>query len=322
MKKVHVQRYNATYKQAWDSFVSDAEAHSILFYRDFMEYHSDRFQDYSLLVFQEKKLIAIFPANIDGEGILHSHQGLSYGGVLFAAHTYFETNIYAYTLILEYLNQNSIDEISIKSIPSCYKTNSADTLVFNWLDADAFRVDTYSYIPKALYEKPNKDRSKYLKKASKSDLIVEESSDFSGFWQNLLIPNLNKRFGVPPVHNIEEITRLSLLFPDQIRLFQITHNKKVRAGIVIFYHRDVAHAQYIAGDEVRSDGALDYLIDFVIKKYNPAKTFSFGTSSEAQGKQVNGGLLYWKESFRAVHDVQQFFRIKTANYTKLIDRLQ
>lgn len=322
MKKVHVQRYSASLKEVWDTFVSNAEVHSILFYRDFMEYHSDRFQDYSLLVFQENKPIAIFPANIDSEGIVHSHQGLSYGGVLFATHTYFETHIYAYTAILEYLNQNSIDEITIKSIPKCYKTNSADTLVFDWLDANTFRVDAYSYIPKALYEKPNKDRSKYLKKASKLDLIVEESSDFSGFWQNLLIPNLNKRFGVAPVHTIEEIIRLSLLFPDQIRLFQITHKKKVRAGIVLFYHRDVAHAQYIAGDEGRSDGSLDYLIDFVIKKVNPAKTFSFGTSSENQGKQVNGGLLYWKESFRAVHDVQQFFRIKTANHTALMNRLR
>jgi hypothetical protein len=48
------------------------------FYRDFMEYHEERFQDYSLLIFEEDKLIAVLPANRVGDTV-YSHQGLTYG---------------------------------------------------------------------------------------------------------------------------------------------------------------------------------------------------------------------------------------------------
>ena len=37
-----------------------------------MEYHSDRFTDYSLMVYEDQKLIAIMPANIDENGDVHS----------------------------------------------------------------------------------------------------------------------------------------------------------------------------------------------------------------------------------------------------------
>ena len=47
-----------------------------------MEYHADRFQDFSLLVFEEDILQAVVPANyIDNQ--IFSHQGLTYGGFVF-----------------------------------------------------------------------------------------------------------------------------------------------------------------------------------------------------------------------------------------------
>ena len=46
-----------------------------------MEYHKDRFQDYSLMVFDENKLVAVLPANrVEVE--VFSHQGLTYGGLV------------------------------------------------------------------------------------------------------------------------------------------------------------------------------------------------------------------------------------------------
>ena len=83
MKRIYIQRYSEADKQAWDTFVSSADVHSVVFYRDFMEYHSDRFTDYSLMIFRENKLIAIFPANKNSKDALHSHQGLSYGSIIF-----------------------------------------------------------------------------------------------------------------------------------------------------------------------------------------------------------------------------------------------
>ena len=52
-----------------------------LFDRNYMEYHSDRFIDHSLLFFQDSKLLCLLPANVH-EGILYSHEGLTFGGII------------------------------------------------------------------------------------------------------------------------------------------------------------------------------------------------------------------------------------------------
>ena len=46
-----------------------------------MEYHSDRFEDFSLMVYDKSELIALLPLNII-ENKVYSHQGLSYGGLI------------------------------------------------------------------------------------------------------------------------------------------------------------------------------------------------------------------------------------------------
>ncbi len=322
MKELYIQRYSAADKQVWDTFVSSADVHSVLFYRDFMEYHSGRFMDYSLMIFKENKLIAIFPANKNSKGAVHSHQGLSYGSIIFKPFVSFEIRLKVYKQLLNFLDNKSIKNLYIKSIPSCYSKDNSDYLIFQWLEAECVRTDIYSYIPKASYIKPNRNRMRHLKNAMTAEIEIRSSNEFSEFWNQILIPNLEQRFNVKPVHSVAEIEQLALSFKKQIRFYGAYQNGVIRAGLILFIHRDVVHAQYSAGDENRIDGSLDYLLDFVIKKYNPNSTFSFGTSSEKQGKQINDGLLYWKESFRSKNDVQQFFKIKTKNHTRLINRLK
>ena len=79
--KWEIVRYESARKQRWDSFVRDSRNATFLFLRDYMEYHSDRFEDHSLLAYRNGKLVAILPANAVGD-TLYSHQGLTYGGWL------------------------------------------------------------------------------------------------------------------------------------------------------------------------------------------------------------------------------------------------
>ena len=71
--------YNDSYKSEWDSFISVSKNSTFLFKRDFMDYHSDKFKDNSLLIYKNSKLVALFPLNI-ADGKVYSHQGLTYGG--------------------------------------------------------------------------------------------------------------------------------------------------------------------------------------------------------------------------------------------------
>lgn len=322
MEDLRVERYNEANKPAWDDFVSRLEAHSILFYRDFMDYHKDRFEDYSLMVFQGKKLLSILPANIDDDNVVHSHQGLSYGGLLFESNASFNLRLAHFAAVMRFLSSRAIKELFLRNIPNCYRTDNSDMLVFDWVEAKLYRTDIYSYIPKGVYIKPNNDRNKYLKKAVKEKFEIRNFNDYSAFWNNLLIPNLSKRFNVAPAHTCEEIEFLAKKFPKEIQLFGAFQKDLLRAGIVLFVHKHVVHAQYIAGDNNRNDGSLDYLIDTVIKEFISNHGFSFGSSSEEQGASVNNGLLYWKESFRSCNDTQPFYSIETKNYYLLENRLR
>ena len=83
MKSFTIRKYQSSDYSLWNEFVANAKNATFLFHRDFMEYHSDRFEDFSLLVFDEKNTLkAILPAN-RVQDVLHSHQGLTYGGLIF-----------------------------------------------------------------------------------------------------------------------------------------------------------------------------------------------------------------------------------------------
>ena len=82
MKKYLVRQYQTTDFEVWNAFISVAKNATFLFHRNFMEYHKDRFEDCSLMVFDENKLVAVLPAN-RVEDIVYSHQGLTYGGLVY-----------------------------------------------------------------------------------------------------------------------------------------------------------------------------------------------------------------------------------------------
>ena len=83
MNQYTVKKYTENDYAIWNDFIEHAKNATFLFHRDFMEYHKDRFEDYSLLVFDGEKLVAVLPANKNGE-TLYSHQGLTYGGLVYS----------------------------------------------------------------------------------------------------------------------------------------------------------------------------------------------------------------------------------------------
>ena len=78
---VSLVKYSPEFKPQWDNFVSSSKNGVFLLYRDYMEYHSDRFRDHSLMFFKNGKLIGLMPANINND-VLNSHEGLTFGGII------------------------------------------------------------------------------------------------------------------------------------------------------------------------------------------------------------------------------------------------
>src|SRR5690554_7460146 len=65
-----IRKYSSADASLWDAFVKSAWNGVFLFERGFMDYHADRFEDFSLLAFSGDKLKAVLPANRRDE-VLH-----------------------------------------------------------------------------------------------------------------------------------------------------------------------------------------------------------------------------------------------------------
>jgi hypothetical protein len=59
---VLIELYKRAEEAQWDEFVARAKNGTFLFFRQYMDYHADRFHDHSLLFFEENRLLALLPA--------------------------------------------------------------------------------------------------------------------------------------------------------------------------------------------------------------------------------------------------------------------
>ncbi|MBU2950189.1 GNAT family N-acetyltransferase [Tamlana agarivorans] len=312
-----VVKYTDSYYDQWNEFVSVAKNATFLFHRDFMTYHKDRFEDFSLLVFKKNKLLAVLPANRVGK-TLHSHQGLTYGGVVLQSSVKFSVVLELFFHILKYLNSCKLEMLQLKQIPSIYTnypTEEIDYLLFV-LQAELVKKDTLSVVDLARKLKISGNRMEGVKRGRKNDLLVKEEQEFDLFWNKILIPNLKNKHNASPVHSLSEITLLKSRFPNSIRQFNVYHEGKIVAGTTVFETERVAHSQYISGDENKNVlGSLDFLHQYLIDViYKDTCYFDFGNSNEGNGLKINKGLQYWKEGFGARTVTQDFYKINIKNY--------
>lgn len=320
MKSYSVRKYQETDYKDWNAFIGNAKNATFLFHRDFMEYHKGRFQDYSLLIFDKEKLVSVLPAN-KVDNVIYSHQGLTYGGLVYSEKMKLASVISIFRSVLIFLNENKIEKLHIKIIPSIYNSKPADELNYALFLAEARleRRDSLSVIDLSKESIISKIRKRGIQKGFLNGLQIIEENDFESFWNEILIPNLDKKHRAEPVHSLKEILQLKLLFPNNIRQFNVYFNEKIVAGTTVFESQNVVHCQYISKNEIVDNlGSLDFLYQFLIKEvFAEKRFFDFGISNESQGKKLNNGLSYWKESFGASTIVQDFYEVKTTNYNLL-----
>lgn len=292
-------RYDASWKDNWDAFIGSSKNGTFLFKRDYMDYHSDRFYDHSLIFMSKNSIIAVLPATSAGM-VFSSHAGLTYGGLVMARSITAIDVLDIFQMILHYLSDNGFSSFVYKPVPHIYHLIPAEedlyalfrckaSLVARGLSSTIFQEDRLKF----------RNIRKYgIRKALKNHVYVEPSFDFSDFW-NILSANLSLRHGLSPVHTVEEIELLASRFPNEIKLFVAKVDRKVIAGVVVYITGTVAHSQYIAASpEGRDLCALDLIFDHLIHKvYFDLRYFDFGISTEHDGHYLNESLAYQKEGF-------------------------
>lgn len=317
MNKYTVKKYTENDYKKWNDFIAQAKNATFLFHRDFMEYHKDRFDDYSLLVLEDKKIVAVLPANRVGDTV-YSHQGLTYGSLVYKETLKLSAIIDIFKNILFFLNENRIQKLQLKLIPSIYHQKPAEEInyILFLINARLIRRDSLSVLDLLQKNNISKIRKRGIQKAVSHQLIIKEEHYFESFWNEILIPNLNAKHDAVPVHSLEEINYLKNSFPENIRQFNVYKEDKIVGGTTIFETATTAHSQYISKNESQENlGSLDFLFQHLIEeKFAQKRFFDFGISNENKGKHLNQGLSYWKESFGASTVVHDFYEVETSNY--------
>ena len=186
-------------------------------------------------------------------------------------------------------------------------------------DAKLIRRDTLSIIDLKLPYHISRKRREGIRRGPKNNLVISEELNFELFWNKILIPNLANKHQANPVHTLPEIVTLQKKFPENIRHFNVYHKDEIVAGTTIFVSDNVAHPQYISGQSEKNElGSLDFLYHHLITEvFKEKHYFDFGISNEDQGRKLNEGLIFWKESFGTNVIIQDFYEVETQNFHKL-----
>ena len=126
LEYANVSEQQKKYKSLWDEFITNSKNGTFLFYRDYMEYHSDRFCDNSLMFFDDKNnLLAVMPASLR-DNILFSHGGLTYGGIISGNKMKTSLMLEIFRFLKDYLRSKGIKKLRYKPIPHIYHSIPAE----------------------------------------------------------------------------------------------------------------------------------------------------------------------------------------------------
>lgn len=296
---IKIKKYTPEQKEVWNSFVSNSPNGLFMFNRSYMDYHSDKFIDYSLCFYKENHLVAVFPANIV-DNMIFSHQGLTFGGIIRDCNTSIVTLNELFENLIQYLKSRNVNAVFYKVVPHFYNDipfEEENYFLFKY-GAQIAKVELTTTINLSNPKRTSSRRKRGIKKAIKNRLIFKQSVDWEGFWE-VLKYRLAKSHNIVPTHSLEEIILLKNNFSKNIKLFIATTSQEIVSGVVIYEYNNVAHAQYIASTDLGYElCALDGLFNYLIKLYYGVKKyFDFGISTENNGKYLNQGLAKFKEEF-------------------------
>jgi hypothetical protein len=296
---IEIKKYTDEFKKDWDELIDRSRIDSFLFYRDFMDYHSERFNDYSFLIYKNDKLEGVLPGNINNY-VFYSHQGLTYGGLIYTRKLTTIDILEIFQLINKNLKDNGVRRVIYKPIPYIYHSLPSDEQIYALFKSGAEKIGCN--ISSTIFQKNkipfNESRKSGLRKAKKKNLLVVESDNFDAFW-NILESNLLVNHKSKPVHSLSEIKYLKSKFQDNIKLYVCRSEYEIVGGCVLFVMKNVVHVQYISAGEVgKQIGALDCIFDELINKtYKDIPVFDFGQSTEDMGNYLNESLIFQKEGF-------------------------
>jgi len=308
---VRVELYEPKYEACWDEFVRQSKNGVFIFHRNYLEYHADRFSDFSLMFFQDGRLVALMPANRVDDTVV-SHGGLTFGGIISGRRMKTVLMLEVFSALVNELRARGLKKLIYKAIPHIYHTLPAEEDLYALFlhDAKLFRRDVSSTVATGQKLPFARGRKWALRHAMSQGVKVARTWEFCQFMA-IAEADLEARYGVRPVHTAAEMQLLADRFPENIKLFTEHLQGEMLGGIIIYESRNVAHGQYRhATEKGKSIGALDCVVDALLHEVYLNKPYiDFGTSTMENGRTLNAGVIQSKESYGARATVYDFYEL-------------
>lgn len=309
---IEIRQYTQDDFQLWNQYLSNSKNGTFLFNRNYLDYHSDRFHDFSLMIYRNSKLYCLLPAN-RVENTIYSHQGLTYGGLITNSKVTVSEVLEVFHAINLFLKSHGITKVIYKPIPYIYHKIPAQEDLYALSQMSGCKllgrnVSSTIYLDKKL--KFIESRKSGIRKALQHGITIQKSDQTELFW-DILDTNLKNKYGVKPVHTLDEINLLKSRFPNNIVLYLAFYGDNAVGGTLLYLMDPVVHTQYISANlEGKEMGALDLLFDYLINtEYSNYKIFDFGQSTENNGLYLNESLIFQKEGFGGrgvVYDIYEY----------------
>lgn len=293
-----IKKYRKDNLTQWNSFIKNSLNGTFLLDRGFMDYHSDRFTDHSLTIFDEEVLICCVPAHgVDRKWL--SHRGLTYGGLIFKEQKTYKEMGNILNAITNYLKSNNFNSCEFNLSPPIYDDNHDEVL--ETLIRNGFEVTRSFDNMHVLLEDRSTVSSKKTagyRNGTFSELVFETSCDISIFYNEVLVPSLLSRHAAVPVHSLDELKKLQENFCDKISVQAVYLNDKMISGVLFFIKDNIVKSQYAAstlkGFQLR---AMDFLYIESMEYFNIAgkKIMDYGTANNPDGSIISGLKRFKKE---------------------------
>lgn len=323
-----VTGYEERNEEAWDKFVMEESVNgTFLQSRRFLNYHpAGRFQDASYIVWNGKgEIVAVCPAcrrEDNGEQILYSHMGSTYGGVIIRNGKWYKTHrvIEIVTCLEEKWQEDGINRVLLKQTPSLLASQDQDLTDYclYYLGYETNRelnlyVDLTQYSDDILTEFSQGKRTNVhnCEKEGLTYRAVREEEEIQQFYA-LLAETLQK-YDKKPVHTVEELQDfISRRLREECEIFGVYKEDQMIAGSMMFYFHQAkaAHTQYLCADaryNRLSPMTYAYYAMLCEMRKRGFEKVSWGIVTEDMGRYLNDGLTSSKEAFGSRHAVDRTY---------------
>lgn len=323
---ISVVKYNDEFEQNWDLFIENESINGTFLQEwKFLNYHEKgRFEDCSLIFFDEKKVVGVCPACViyeEGKKIFYSHMGSTYGGIIICKEMLRVEKMKELLDAFEkYMKKENFSKCILKPSMDILCNYPQDILEFfmffnKYKESKELNIyiDYSKYNTADIISNLSKMKKRNIKKCLNAGFMLKkliERNEIDEF-HRILSANLLK-YDRKPIHTVDELCDLKKRLGSAIEFYGAFLDKKLMAGTMVFLFENVkcAHTQYLAADpDYKQLNPMAFIYYKMIEVFaeQDYKYLSWGIATEHLGSDINYSLANNKEEFGSLHSINRIY---------------